>query len=90
LVFWSFFPLYAMTTAAVVVRTAILCGHFGHLEVVPVVLMLNIVVQPFCILLLRHYRRVVPNKSPEPTAVGAVSSAIAVHAASRRWLSFFR
>ena len=33
---------------------------------------------------------VLPNKSPEPTAVGAVSSAIAVHAASRRWLSFFR
>ena len=31
-----------------------------------------------------------PNKSPEPTAVGAVSSAIAVHAASRRWLGFFR
>jgi hypothetical protein len=31
-----------------------------------------------------------PNKSPEPTAVGAGSSAIAVHAASRRWLSFFR
>jgi len=30
-----------------------------------------------------------PNKSPEPTAVGAVSSAIAVHVASRRWLSFF-
>ena len=29
-------------------------------------------------------------KSPEPTAVGAVSSAIAVHVASRRWLSFFR
>jgi len=25
-----------------------------------------------------------PNKSPEPTAVGAASSAIAVHAASRR------
>jgi len=25
---------------------------------------------------------VLPNKSPEPTAVGAVSSAIAVHAAS--------
>jgi hypothetical protein len=25
-----------------------------------------------------------PNKSPEPTAVGACSSAIAVHAASRR------
>ena len=31
-----------------------------------------------------------PNMSPEPTAVGAVSSAVAVHAASRRWLSFFR
>ena len=31
-----------------------------------------------------------PNKSPEPTAVGACSSAIAVHATSRRWLSFFR
>ena len=31
-----------------------------------------------------------PNKSPEPTAVGAGSSAIAVHVASRRWLSFLR
>ena len=31
-----------------------------------------------------------PNKSPEPTAVGAISSAVAVHVASRRWLSFFR
>ena len=41
-----------------------------------------------------------PNKSPEPTAVlsavalaevdGAVSSAVAVYVASRRWLSFFR
>jgi hypothetical protein len=29
-------------------------------------------------------------KSPEPTAVGAGRSAIAVHAVSRRWLSFFR
>jgi hypothetical protein len=28
-----------------------------------------------------------PNQSPEPTAVTA---AVAVHAASRRWLSFFR
>jgi hypothetical protein len=33
-----------------------------------------------------HHR---PNKSPEPTAVGAGSSADAVHVASRRWLSFF-
>ena len=31
-----------------------------------------------------------PNKSPEPTAVGAVRSAIAVHVAGRRWLSFLR
>ena len=31
-----------------------------------------------------------PNKSPEPTAVGACSSAIAVPVASRRWLSYFR
>jgi hypothetical protein len=31
-----------------------------------------------------------PNKTLEPTADGAVSSAIAVHVASRRWLSFFR
>ena len=29
-----------------------------------------------------------PNKSPEPTAVGAGSSAVAVHVASRRWLAF--
>jgi len=28
-----------------------------------------------------------PNQSPEPTAVAA---AVAIHAASRRWLSFFR
>ena len=32
----------------------------------------------------------VANKSPEPTAVGAVSSAVAVPVASRRWFSFFR
>ncbi len=31
-----------------------------------------------------------PNKSPEPTAVGACRSAVAVHAEVRRWLSFFR
>ncbi len=31
-----------------------------------------------------------PNKSPEPTAVSAGRSAIAVHTASRRWLSFLR
>ena len=31
---------------------------------------------------------VMPDQSPEPTAVGAGSSAIAVYVASRRWLSF--
>ena len=31
-----------------------------------------------------------PNQSPEPTAVDAVCSAVAVHGVSRRWLSFFR
>ena len=30
---------------------------------------------------------VMPNKSPEPTAFTA---AVAIHVASRRWLSFFR
>jgi|ERR1035441_1341713 hypothetical protein len=35
-------------------------------------------------------RKRAPNKSPEPTAVGAGSSAVAVHVTSRRWLSFFR
>ena len=34
--------------------------------------------------------RLMPNKSPEPTAVIAVSSAIAVHAVVRLWLSFHR
>ena len=38
---------------------------------------------------VRH-KTTMPNKSPEPTAVGAGRSAIAVHVASRRWLSFFR
>src|ERR1035437_1603189 len=38
----------------------------------------------------RHNEAVMPNKSPEPTAVGAVSSAIAVHVANRRWRSFLR
>jgi hypothetical protein len=35
-------------------------------------------------------RTMLPNQSPEPTAVGACSSAVAVHVAGRRWLSFFR
>jgi len=39
---------------------------------------------------IMDFTSLMPNKSPEPTAVGAVSSAIAVHVAGRRWLSFFR
>jgi len=39
---------------------------------------------------IMDFTSLMPNKSPEPTAVGAVRSAIAVHVASRRWLSFFR
>jgi hypothetical protein len=39
---------------------------------------------------IMDFTSLMPNKSPEPTAVGAVSSAIAVHVANRRWLSFFR
>ena len=39
---------------------------------------------------IMDFTSLMPNKSPEPTAVGACSSAVAVHAASRRWLSFFR
>ena len=31
-----------------------------------------------------------PNQTPDPTAVGAVSSAVAVHVAGRLWLSFHR
>jgi hypothetical protein len=38
----------------------------------------------------RFRKRELPNKSPEPTAVGAGRSAIAVHVAGRRWLSFLR
>ena len=39
---------------------------------------------------IMDFTSLMPNKSPEPTAVGAGRSAIAVHAASRRWLSFLR
>jgi hypothetical protein len=39
---------------------------------------------------IMEFTSLMPNQSPEPTAVGAVSSAIAVHVASRRWLSLLR
>jgi hypothetical protein len=39
---------------------------------------------------IMDFTSLMPNKSLEPTADGVVSSAIAVHVASRRWLSFFR
>jgi len=31
-----------------------------------------------------------PDESPEPTAFGACRSAVAVHVASRRWLTYLR
>jgi len=34
-----------------------------------------------------HTIKMPPNQSPEPTAVAA---SVAIHAASRRWLSFLR
>jgi hypothetical protein len=37
-----------------------------------------------------HQMSMPPNKSPEPAAVGAGSSAIAVHVARMAWLSFLR
>jgi len=40
--------------------------------------------------IIMDFTSLMPNKALEPTADGAVRSAIAVHAASRRWLSFFR
>jgi hypothetical protein len=39
---------------------------------------------------IMNFTFLMPNKTLEPTADDAVSSAVAVHAASRRWLSFFR
>jgi hypothetical protein len=39
---------------------------------------------------IMDFTSLMPNKSPEPTAVSAFCSAIAVRVASRRWLSFFR
>jgi hypothetical protein len=39
---------------------------------------------------IMNFTSLMPNKTLEPTADGAISSAIAAHAASWRWLSFFR
>ena len=49
-----------------------------------------IIVASSLLIIRRLYSTMWPNKSPEPTAVGAGSSAVAVHVASRRWLSFLR
>ena len=55
---------------------------------IAVILAIGLLVEYLELFVLSVYQP--PNKSPEPTAVGAFSSAVAVHAASRRWLSFFR
>ena len=39
---------------------------------------------------IMDFTSLMPNKSPEPTPIIAVSSAIAVHVANTAWLSFFR
>jgi hypothetical protein len=39
---------------------------------------------------IMDFTALMPNKSPEPTGVGAGCSAIAVHVTGRRWLSFLR
>ena len=39
---------------------------------------------------IMDFTSLMPNKSPEPTGVGAGCSAIAVHVTGRRWLSFLR
>jgi len=39
---------------------------------------------------IMDFTSLMPNKSPEPTAVGPFSSAFAGHVAGRRWLSFLR
>ena len=59
-------------------------------EAVPEPSPLSLIAVSAIVCLFFSCRHQMPNKSPEPTAVGAVSSAIAVHVASRRWLSFFR
>jgi len=65
--FWSFFSLYVLATVALVVQAVASWSRFGHLDVMAVILVLNIVAQPICILVLRHYRRIVPNTALEPT-----------------------
>jgi hypothetical protein len=55
---------------------------------IAVLLTIGLMVEYFRLFGMSVYQS--PNKSPEPTAVGAVSSAIAVHVAGRRWLSFLR
>ena len=39
---------------------------------------------------IMDFTSLMPNKSPEPTPITAVSSAIAAHVVNTAWLSFFR
>ena len=66
-------------------------SYMGQITAVPEPSSVTLFLGGLIVLLAGLYRRnVPPNKSPEPTAVGAGSSAVAVHAVSRRWLSFLR
>ncbi len=63
-------------------------SYLGQIVAVPEPSSVTLLLGGLAVLFVSFYRRPVPpNKSPEPTAVAA---AIAIHAASRRWLSFFR
>ncbi len=61
-------------------------AHLLHREV----LMVLIILRHFALIVTEDSVMTWPNKLPEPTAVGAVSSAVAVQVTSRRWLSFLR
>ena len=39
---------------------------------------------------IMNFTSLMPNKSPEPTPITAVSSAIAAHVVNTAWLSFLR
>jgi hypothetical protein len=65
-------------------------GDLPDISLIPVWILTGMFWAAVIELFIKLKRRKMPNKSPEPTAVGAVSSAVAVHVTSRRWLSFFR
>ena len=90
---WAFvWPVAVIVLTVVLFRRARTDGVSLHLFA-------GMMLSAIAILIITSWAFVLPmfsidtmqsNQSPEPTAVGACSSAIAVRVASRRWLSFFR